>query len=152
MRHLTLPRRKIIPFLKQRHRHLLEHNHSQEMSRVQYDRLHTIRHQQNSCDESALPSEMCALDKGMRVLFRGVKWCWVDVWRNSNLAWPSVGRVVDDGLQQIALARDSITLVIVVDVVAFLRCLIEGVVSVTFIDLLEKMKCSKYSSKCGWFY
>ena len=77
--------RKIVSFLKQRGRHLLELNHSQEMSRVQYDRLHTIRHQQNSCDESALPSEMCALDKGMRVLFRGVKWCWVDVWQNPRM-------------------------------------------------------------------
>ena len=85
MMHWSLPRRKIVPFLKQRHRHLLEHNHSQEMSRVQYDRLHTIRHQQNSCDESALPSEMCALSKGMRVLFRGVKWCWADVWQNPRM-------------------------------------------------------------------
>ena len=80
--HWTLRQIKIDSFLKQRHRHLLEHNHSQEMSRVQYDRLHSIRHQQNSCDESALSSEMCALDKGMRVLFRGVKWCWADVWQN----------------------------------------------------------------------
>ena len=58
-----------------------------------------------------------------------------------------MGRVVDDGLQQIALARDSITLVIVVDVVAFLRCLIEGVVGVAFPDLLEIMECSKYISQ-----
>ena len=66
---------------------------------------------------------------------------------------PSIGRVVDDRLQQSILAQDSIAflllLVIFVDVVAFLLVVIEGVVSVTFIDLLEKMKCSKYSSKCG---
>ena len=50
-----------------------------------------------------------------------------------------MGRVVDDGLQQIALAQDSflLLLVIVVDVVAFLGVLIEGVVSVAFPDLLE---------------
>jgi len=51
---------------------------------------------------------------------------------------PSIGRVVDDGLQQISLAHDSIAflllLVIFVDVVAFLLFVIEGVVSVTFID------------------
>ena len=67
-----------------------------------------------------------------------------------------MGRVVDDGLQQIVPALDSIAflllLVIFVDVVAFLRSRIEGVVSVAFIDLLEKMKCSKYRSKCGRFY
>ena len=57
-----------------------------------------------------------------------------------------MGRVVDDGLQQIAIARDSIALVIVVDVVAFLRCLIEGVVGVAFPDLIDKMKYLKYIS------
>ena len=66
---------------------------------------------------------------------------------------PSIGRVVDDGLQQSILAHDSIAflllLVIFVDVVAFLLVVIEGVVSVAFIDLLKTMKCSKYSSKCG---
>ena len=79
----------------------------------------------------------------MRVLSRGVKWCWVDVWRNSSLARPSIGVMVDDGLQQIAIARDSITLVIVVDVVALPRCLIEGVVGVAFPDLLERNEVFK---------
>ena len=51
--------------------------------------------------------------------------------------------MVDDGLQQFAIAHDLIVLigiVIFVDVVAFLVVLIEGVVSVAFPDLLEKMK------------
>ena len=51
--------------------------------------------------------------------------------------------MVDDGLQQIAIARDSITLVIVVDVVALPRCLIEGIVSVAFPDLLERNEVFK---------
>ena len=63
-----------------------------------------------------------------------------------------MGRVVDDRLQQIAVAHDSIAflllLVIFVDVVAFLLVVIEGVVSVTFIDLLKTMKCLKYISNC----
>ena len=50
--------------------------------------------------------------------------------------------MVDDRLQQIAIALDSIAflllLVIFVDVVAFLFVVIEGVVSVTFIDLLKQ--------------
>ena len=54
--------------------------------------------------------------------------------------------MIDVRHQQIALARDSITLVIVVDVVALLRCLIEGVVGVAFPDLIDKMKCLKYIS------
>ena len=54
--------------------------------------------------------------------------------------------MIDVRHQQIALARDSITLVIVVDVVAFLCCLIEGIVGVAFPDLIDKMKCSRYIS------
>ena len=64
-----------------------------------------------------------------------------------------MGWVVDDRLQQIAIAQDSIAflllLVIFVDVVAFLLVRIKGVVSVAFIDLIKTMKCSKYSSNCG---
>ena len=51
-----------------------------------------------------------------------------------------MGVMVDVRHQQIALAHDSIAirLVIFVDVVAFLCCLIEGIVGVAFPDLLEK--------------
>ena len=61
-----------------------------------------------------------------------------------------MGRVVDDGLQHLALAHDSITLALVIfmDVVAFLKSLIEGIVNIAFPDLLEKMKHLKYISNC----
>ena len=63
--------------------------------------------------------------------------------------------MVDDGLQQSILAHDSIAflllLVIFVDVVAFLLVVIEGVVSVTFQDLLKTIKRLKYISNCVYY-